>query len=253
MSTGKLTFQKVLRWSDQECRDFLDQMRWPHGPHCPKCGANEPYKLERKTETRNKVQRLYKCRSCKRQFTATVGTIFEDSKIPLNKWFAAIFLMCASKKGVSAHQLHRSLDITYKSAWFMAHRVREAMREKGVLAPFSGTVEADETYVGGKQRGHWTWRERIQDEIRMGLREKPKKHPRMEKAVVFGIIERNGKVRTIKVPEVTAKTMGPILRANLDLTKARLITDGNKAFKHIKHHVRHGIVPFWLIRLGILW
>jgi transposase-like protein len=241
MNTSKVTFQTVLRWTDEQCREYLENKRWPHGTHCPKCNANSPYILERKTETKNKVQKLYKCRKCGKQYTATIGTIFEDSHIPLNKWFAAIYLMCASKKGISAHQLHRTLDITYKSAWFMAHRVREAMRDKGVLEPFTGTVEADETYIGGRQRGHWTVRERIQDEIKMGLRKRGR-HPRMNKAVVFGMIERNGKVRTITVPEVTAKTLGPVLRSNLDLDKARLITDGNKAYRHIKHHVRHDII-----------
>ena len=126
MDTQKVSFQTVLRWSDDECRVFLEQKRWPDGPHCPKCGAEEPYTITRKTSTKNAVKSLYKCRACRRQFTATVGTIFEDSKIPLNKWFAAIYLMCSSKKGISAHQLHRSLDITYKSAWFMCHRIRES-------------------------------------------------------------------------------------------------------------------------------
>jgi transposase-like protein len=241
MNNSELNYQMVLRWTDEECREFLEHQRWPNGPVCPKCGANSPYTLTRKTETKNKLQKLYKCRVCRKQFTATVGTIFEDSKIPLNKWFAAIFLMCASKKGVSAHQLHRMLDVTYKSTWFMAHRIREAMRDKGILEPFAGTVEADETYIGGKQRGHWTVRERIQDEIKMGLRKKYR-HPRMDKAVVFGMIERKGKVRTIKVSEVTARTLGPVLRSNLELDKARLITDGNKAYRHIKHHVRHDII-----------
>lgn len=241
MNNSELNYQMVLRWTDEECREFLEHQRWPNGPVCPKCGANSPYTLSRKTETKNKLQKLYKCKACRKQFTATVGTIFEDSKIPLNKWFAAIFLMCASKKGVSAHQLHRMLGVTYKSTWFMAHRIREAMRDKGILEPFTGTVEADETYIGGKQRGHWTVRERIQDEIKMGLRKKHR-HPRMDKAVVFGMIERKGKVRTIKVSEVTAKTLGPVLRSNLDLDKARLITDGNKAYRHIKHHVRHDII-----------
>ena len=166
----KLTFHQVLRWTDDECRAFLEQMRWPHGPRCPKCGAEEPYSITRKSHTKNMVKSLYKCRSCKKQFSATVGTIFEDSKIPLHKWFAAIFLMCASKKGISAHQLHRQLDITYKSAWFMCHRVREAMRDKGAMEPLSGVVEADETYIGGRsRRGHKIWHERKQDEEEMGL------------------------------------------------------------------------------------
>jgi len=171
-----------------------------------------------------------------------MGTIFEDSHIPLNKWFAAIFLMCSSKKGISAHQLHRTLDITYKSAWFMCHRIREAMRDKGNFVPFTGTVEADETYVGGKPRGHKIWKEHIQDEIQMGLRPKRTHHPRMDKAVVFGMLERDGKARTITVPEVNANTMGTILRQNLDLDKARLITDGNRAYKHIKNHVHHDVI-----------
>lgn len=241
MDTDKLAFQQVIRWSDNQCREYLESKRWPTGAHCPKCNTNSPYMLQRKTETKNKVQKLYKCRKCGKQFTATIGTIFEDSHIPLNKWFAAIFLMCASKKGISAHQLHRTLDITYKSAWFMAHRIREAMRDKGVLMPFSGTVEADETYVGGKQRGHWVLRERIHDEIKMGLRSKPK-HPRMEKAIVFGMLERKGKIRTMAIPDATAKTMGGILKDNLDLPKARLITDGSQAFRQIKHHIRHDII-----------
>jgi transposase-like protein len=153
MDTNKLTFQKVLRWEENECREYLEKMRWPDGPHCPKCGTEEPYRITRKSRTKNTVQNLFKCRACRKQFTATVGTIFEDSKIPLNKWFAAIYLMCSSKKGISAHQLHRSLDITYKSAWFMCHRIREAARDKGALGLLSGTVEADETYVGSRTPG----------------------------------------------------------------------------------------------------
>ena len=125
-----------------ECRAYLEAKRWPDGPVCPKCGAGDPYRIERKSRSKNVVTHLYKCREkeCRKQFTATVGTIFEDSKIPLSKWFAAIYLMCSSKKGMSAHQLHRQLGITYKSAWFMCHRVREAMREKGFL-PLAGVVE----------------------------------------------------------------------------------------------------------------
>lgn len=244
MDTVKVTFQTVLRWTDEQCREYLESRRWPTGAHCPKCDANNPYILERKTKTKNKVQKLYKCRKCGKQYTVTIGTIFEDSHIPLNKWFAAIFLMCASKKGISAHQLHRTLDITYKSAWFMAHRIREAMRDKGKLDLLTGTVEADETYIGGKVRGHYVWKERIKDEIQMGLRPKPKfpHHPRMDKAVVFGILERNGKARTIAVSETNAKTMGTILRDNLDLANTRLVTDGNKAYKHIKNHVMPDVI-----------
>ena len=164
----------------------------------PKCGAVELYRITRKARTKNDVQGLYKCRSCHKQCTANVGTILEDSKIPLTKWFAATMMMCSSRKGISAHWMHRNLDITYKSAWFMAHRLREAMREKGTLAPLTGTVEADETYSGGKPRGHKIWREDIQDEVEMGLRPKPKNRaPFQDKTAVFGMIERGGLVRAI--------------------------------------------------------
>src|SRR3989304_817378 len=148
----EVSFLSILKWTDDQCRDYLEAQRWPSGPICPKCGTPEPWKSTRKTQTKNAVRSLYRCRSCKKQFTATVGTIFEDSKIPLSKWFAAIYLMCASKKGMSAHQIHRELDVTYKSAWFMCHRIREAMRDKEGL-PLTGTVEADETYVGARGRG----------------------------------------------------------------------------------------------------
>lgn len=154
---AKITFLSVLKWTDNECRAFLEAGRWPNGPVCPKCGAENPYRIERRSKTKNAVKSLYRCRDCRKDYTATVGTIFEDSKIPLQKWFAAIYLMASSKKGISAHQIHRQLEITYKSAWFMCHRIREAMKSKD-FTPLKGVVEADETYVGGKPRGHWQHR-----------------------------------------------------------------------------------------------
>src|SRR5574341_351272 len=119
------SFHEVMQWTDEQCREFLESQRWPNGAICPKCGAERPYAASRKvgSETKNKVTRFYKCRACKKQFTATVGTIFEDSHIPLSKWLAVRYLMCASKKGISAHQLHRMLGLHYRSAWFMAHRI----------------------------------------------------------------------------------------------------------------------------------
>lgn len=133
--------------------EYLERIRWPDGPVCPKCGeaGREPYRLPHKT------RRLYKCRACRKQYSVTVGTIFESSHVPLNKWLLAFYLLCSSKKGgMSAHQLHRSLGVTYKTAWFMFRRVREAMRDPAFTTRLMGTVEADETYVGGKRRktGH---------------------------------------------------------------------------------------------------
>src|SRR3954453_22848932 len=129
--------------------EYLEAVRWPNGPVCPHCGESErkPYRLKHQT------RKLWKCAACRKQYTVTVGTIFESSHIPLNKWLLAFYLLCSSKKGMSAHQLHRMLNITYKSAWFVFHRVREAMRYPAFTSRMTGTVEADETYVGGKRRG----------------------------------------------------------------------------------------------------
>ena len=189
-----LSFQAIMRWSEHECRDFLVAMRWPNGVICPKCGAEAPYELNRRSNGKNKVCKLWKCRACRRQFSVTVGTIFEDSKIPLSKWFAAIYQMCSSKKGISAHQLHRQLEITYKSAWFMCHRVREAMSDKSG-DQLKGIIESDETYMVNKtQRGHKIWRERVKDEIDMGMRKKPVRRVyQKERPIVFGMLERGGR------------------------------------------------------------
>jgi len=240
---ARISFQEVLRWTDNECRAFLERMRWPNGAHCPKCGENSPYKMTRRKPSKNLVGTIYRCRVCKRQFTATVGTIFEDSKIPLSKWFASIYLMCASKKGISAHQIHRQLGITYKSAWFMCHRIREAMTDKGMLGSLSGIVEADETYLHPRRRrGSPAHHERIQDEIKMGLRPKVKRDWREGKPVVFGMVERGGKAQTIKVSEATSRVLRPIMLKSIDLKSSRLVTDGNPAYRSIKEHLPHDII-----------
>lgn len=124
-----LSLMGLLRWTDQECYDYLEECRWPGGVICPTCGASDPYRIERKAISKNLVKRLYRCRACARQFTATVGTIFQDSKIPLSKWFVAIDMMCASEHGLNAQEIHREMGITYKSASFMCRRIREALLE----------------------------------------------------------------------------------------------------------------------------
>src|SRR5438874_1162018 len=139
-------------YADEDvARSMLERIRWPNGPVCPKCGGVKPYRLTPKpgSSTRKGV---FKCRACRDQFSVKVGTIFEDSHIPLGKWLMAIHLMVASKKGMSAHQLHRMLGVTYKSAWFMAHRIRYAMQQPPLKGKLRGIVEADETYVGGKAK-----------------------------------------------------------------------------------------------------
>jgi transposase-like protein len=142
---------------NDKARELLESLRWPNGPVCAHCknGPGEQskaiYAITPKADSKRPARKgLYKCGACRKQFTVTVGTIFEDSHIPIGKWLMAIFLLCSSKKGMSAHQLHRMLDITYKSAWFMAHRIRFAMNEGALADLLKGTVEIDETFVDGK-------------------------------------------------------------------------------------------------------
>lgn len=247
------TKSEVLKLTDgtlteADARAMLERIRWPDGPHCPHpdCGGAEAYRIEVKTSIRKDgrpvgPRHLFKCKACRRQFSVTKGTIFEDSKVPLRTWIMVMYRMCASKKGVSAHQIHREFGLSYETAWFLCHRLRYAMRDKGALSPLTGTVEADETYLGGKQRGHWVQRERIQDEVQMGLRPKPR-HGKLNKAIVFGILERHGRVRTVHVKDTLAKTLRPILTSNIDLKGSRLMTDAHPAYKLIRQHLPHQII-----------
>jgi len=149
-----LDFKTLRKLTEDEAREMLEAIRWPDGAICPHCGNDKAYKLTPKPDSKRAVRNgVYKCKACRKQFTVTVGTIFEGGHIKLADWLIAIYLMCSSKKGISAHQLHRTLGITYKTAWFMAHRIRFAMTQeplKGML--LSGTVEADETYIGGEEK-----------------------------------------------------------------------------------------------------
>lgn len=189
-------------FSDKEAaRELLEEIRWPNGPVCPHCESNEAYKLEAKEGSKSPVRPgVYKCKECRKQFTVTVGTIFELSRIPLNKWLAAIYMMCSSKKGVSAHQLHRELEITYKSAWFMCHRIREAMENGPLAEMLSGIVEVDETYVGGKPR-----KENKRRDDNGGNKPKRKPERGTQKTPIVAMIEREGNMKAQKVPNVIKK------------------------------------------------
>ena len=138
-----------------KAREHLEAIHWPDGPVCPHCGNFDQERIK-KLQGKSTRPGVFKCNECRKPFSVTVGTVFERSKIPLNKWVLATHLIAASKKGMSAHQLHRMLGVTYKTAWFMAHRIREAMapspKDKGPLGGEGKTVEADTTYVGGKEK-----------------------------------------------------------------------------------------------------
>ena len=155
MTTDALDLAKLAKYfSDEDAaRALLEEMRWgKDGAVCPHCGGDQPYKIT-PTEGSKTRKGLCKCRACRKQFTVTVGTVFEDSHIPLSKWMLAIHLLALSKKGMSAHQFHRMLGISYKGAWFMAHRLRYAMAQGPLAALMTGQVEVDQMYVGGRRRG----------------------------------------------------------------------------------------------------
>lgn len=210
--------------NEDDARAFLEKQRWRNGTVCPHCGVvGEAYQLHGKAESKNPVRPgVWKCKGCRKQFTVKVGTIFEDSHIPLATWLKAIHLLCASKKGMSAHQLHRMLGVTYKSAWFMAHRIRYAMSQEpllGKLSKLKGTVEVDETYVGGKQRrgprGH----------------EIPVKS---NKAPVVALVERGGNVRSFHHQQaVTGRNLKQIIRENV-APESHIMTDEFGAYRGLK-------------------
>src|ERR1700733_3424580 len=153
MNPSELNLVSLSRlFSDEDlARDFFEHHLWPNGPVCPHCGHDEAYALTGKPDSKKPVRKgVYKCKKCRQQFTIRVGTIFEDSKLPLCKWLMAFHLLTSSKKGISSLQIARELGITHKSAWFMTHRIREAMRTETPPKPKKGIVEMDETYVGGR-------------------------------------------------------------------------------------------------------
>ncbi len=160
---------------------------------------------------------VYKCKKCRKQFTVTVGTIFEASHIPLHKWVIAFHLLSAGKKGMNSHQLHRMLGITYKCAWHMTHRIRYAMQEQPMQEKLTGTVEVDETYVGGKERGVGRGQYRDSD----------------KKQAVVALVQRGGKVRTFPVERVTLANVGPILKKHI-AKSANVDTDESMIYKNIK-------------------
>ena len=201
------------RFNDEDAaREHLESVRWPHGPVCPHCGGTE--RNSRLNGTAHRPGLLF-CGDCRSQFSVTVGTVFESSKVALHKWVFATHLMCASKKGVSAKQLERMLGVTYKTAWFMAHRIREAMNiEPAGTMGGSAPVEVDETYWGnvGKQA--------------------PGARGGAHKMKVVSLVERNGQKRSFHVTNVDAVTLRPILTAQI-AKRARVMTDEAKVYTKI--------------------
>jgi len=211
--------------TEEACLDYLEHMRWPTGLCCIECGSVKverlklnirPRKEPAKPNSRKRAaqraasRRVYQCleRECLAQFTATAGTIFHKTHLPLNIWFMAIALTCEAKKGISANQLKRHLGVNYRTAWFLCHRIREAMIERGPLGENGETVEVDETYVGGK----------------VPRKGRPYR-PRKSKDVVMGMVERGGKLRLIQVADSKIAIIKPVVEEHVSHKAGFIVTD----------------------------
>jgi transposase-like protein len=198
---------------DQSCRAYLEQMRWNGQPVCPHCAHDVAYKFAGGT--------YYKCKACRKKFTVTIGTIFEDSHIPLRKWFIAVYIFSSHKKGISSCQLAKDLGITQKSAWHMLHRIRHSF---GITEPFemSDTVEVDETYVGGKRKGK-------------------RGRGAAGKTAVIGLVERRGKVYAQPVSRIDADTLQTVVRNHV-AKGARVVTDELPSYNGLARDYRHDTI-----------
>lgn len=222
----KANLQAKTFADDNAAREAIEALMWPNGPSCPHCGCMG--KIGR-VEGKSARPGLYYCGDCKKQFTVTVGTIFERSKVPLSKWWAAIHLMASSKKGMSAHQLHRMLGVHYQTAWFMEHRIREAMREGGLLPPLGGQgkiVEADETYFGNvpeaKRRTKRTdGRPMSKKTFGVGC-----------KRAIVSLVERGGFVRSFHPAQADGESVAKIVSENIH-RESRLHTDESRLYTEI--------------------
>ena len=206
--------------NEQDCRDYLEKIRWNGKPKCPHCTHDKVYKF--------KAGKLWKCAKCRKQFTVKVGTIFEESNISLRKWFMAIYIISAHKKGIASIQLAKDLKVTQKTAWFMNHRIRYAMTTKSFLLGLENVVEADETYMGGKDKN------RHKNKRLAGT-------GTANKIPVFGMVERKGNVTAVPVIKADTGTLTDIIRKNLD-KKAVLMTDDHGAYRKIHREFEHLVV-----------
>jgi transposase-like protein len=220
----------VGRLTEDEARNILENIRWPEGVKCAHCGSDNVTRINSKSE---KVRDgLIQCNACRKQFTVMIGTVMEDSHITLRQWVQAFHSMCSHKKGISSLQLQRNLGLgSYKSAWHLAHRIRLAMKEGSLAVSLKGTVEVDETYIGGKPR-------------KGGGSGKPNKRGRgTKKAPVMAMVERGGKIISKPVENVTAETLKSAIREAVD-SDSKIVTDEFGSYKGIGKEFKggHGVV-----------
>jgi transposase-like protein len=208
--------------TEERCIEHLVNIRWPNGVKCVHCKSDWVARYDSHGKT-GKFRRVYECGDCHKQFTAQSGTLFHDSHLPLQKWFMAIALICESKKGMSANQLARALGVTYKTAWYLAHRIREAMQDGGFL---SGIVEIDETYVGGKRKGKGTW------------------EGRQNKTPVIGMRQRGGNLKFIKAEDTKGTTIKALVEKHISKDVRVVMTDDSAIYPNVikEKNIPHRVV-----------
>lgn len=209
---------------EQTCLDYLAEQRWGGNVSCPHCNHDKVYKL-------NGANKRFKCASCKKHFTAKAGTIFEDSKISLRKWFAAIYMVLSHRKGISSYQLGRNLGITQKSAWFMGMRIRNAIKQGTFERQLSGTVESDETFVGGKNKNRH-YNKKVKNSQGRSYK---------DKTPVHGLIERGGELRAFVVPNTKMEILVPIIMEHVEFGSRLMTDEWYNLLPNYQHEiVRHG-------------
>lgn len=202
---------------NDKCREYLEDLRWPEGVCCTRCGDMDVTPIR----TRGK----WTCSGCDYQFSVTSGTIMHDTHLPMRKWFAAVYLLCQSKKGMSAHQLHHTIGVAYRTAWYLCHRIREAMGNDPLSGPtLVGVVEVDETYIGGKKKGKG-------------------RGYKGNKVIVAGAIQRSGQVRMERIPDVKRATLHDFIARNVRDEAEAIYTDELQSYLGIAdHNTRHETV-----------
>jgi len=225
MSKLPNTLQEAIHYfgDQQRCLDFVVALRWPHGPTCPRCEAKD-YRFI-------KTRSIWECKGCKKHYSVKVGTIFEDSPIKLDKWLCAIWMIVNAKNGVSSYEIHRALGVTQKTAWFMMHRIRLALHNGSVDRKLMGEVEVDETYIGGEARNM-----HADKQIKLKRNE-----GFFRKAVVVGMLERKGEVRTAMLNRASSKLLEAAIKEHV-VPGSALYSDDHRGYQHVGKEYAHQVI-----------